>query len=46
LVIRDNETTRFTIPKEALVNPFDPPDMRLDMVGFKMSTKNKFEFSY
>lgn len=37
LTIRDNETDRYSIPTAALGNPGENRDMRLDMVGFRMS---------
>jgi len=46
LVITDADNPRYSIPEEALSNPDENLDMRLDMVGFKMSNTGTFEFSF
>jgi len=37
LVITDADKPRYSIPEEAVTNPDENLDMRLDMVGFKMA---------
>jgi len=46
LVITDADKPRYSIPEEALTDPDENLDMRLDMVGFKMANTGTFEFSF
>ena len=46
LVITDNDTPRFSVPKVAVNNPDDNLDMRLDMTGFKIKKDGAFSFSF
>jgi hypothetical protein len=46
LTIRDNDNDRYSIPTEALGNPGENRDMRLDMVGFRMAENGTFNFLF
>lgn len=46
LTIRDNDNDRYSIPTEALGNPGENRDMRLDMVGFRMAENGTFDFLF
>ena len=46
LVIKDDESDRYSVPTVAVNNPDDNLDMRLDMTGFKFSSDGTFNFAF
>ena len=45
LVMTDNESERYSVPEQAVPNPEDDANMRLDMLGFEYKL-SPFSFAF